>query len=255
MKSRFPASLRVIGRSVVDWWDGWLDFVLVSIVWLFAQLTIILGPPATFGAYYVVSEMRNGEALGVRGLISGARKYFWKALLWGLINLAVIATIVVNFQFYGSIDALWAPYIRAFVVMLALVWFSTQFYTLPFFMEQEEKRLLVAMRNGLFTTLAAPLYSIILLIVVIIVAVASFGLVLPVFLGLPGLIPVMGMQALNDRLIAFGLRKAEKTPKEIEFEQSGHIDVPVLDRLTGNNPDSVPDGEITQSEGQIKQDE
>jgi hypothetical protein len=73
---RFPASLRVIGRSVVDWWDGWLDMVVTLMIWLFAQMTIVLGPPATFGLYYVVHNMINGEAQGVRGLIAGARMYF-----------------------------------------------------------------------------------------------------------------------------------------------------------------------------------
>src|SRR5512141_1274552 len=110
MKTRFPASLRVIGRSIVDWWDGWLDFVMLSIVWLFAQLTIILGPPATFGAYYVVHQMLNGEALGVRGMIAGGRKYFWKSLLWGLLNIVVIVILVVNYQFYGAVQAAWGNF-------------------------------------------------------------------------------------------------------------------------------------------------
>ncbi len=231
MTSRIPASLRVIGRSIVDWWDGWLDFVMISIVWLLAQVTIILGPPATFGAYYVAHSMLNGESLGVRGLIEGARKYFGKALLWGVLNWAVAALFVVNYQFYGSIQAAVAPYIRVFVITVMLVWLSTQFYALAFFMEQEDKRLRVALRNGVLTTLAAPFFSLILLILTLFLLGFSIALVLPAFLGLPGLIPVLGIRAMSDRLITFGIRQREKTPKEIEFEQSGHIDVPVMDRL------------------------
>ncbi len=49
MVLKFPAVLRVIGRSIVDWWDSWLDMVLVTIVWFVAQITVIFGPPATFG--------------------------------------------------------------------------------------------------------------------------------------------------------------------------------------------------------------
>ena len=103
MKSKWPAFLRVFGRSAVDWYDSWLDMTLIGIIWLFAQATIILGPPATFGVYYVTSNMvRNGESLGVRGMIEGARKYFIKSLAWGAINWLVAVISVVNFYFYIS---------------------------------------------------------------------------------------------------------------------------------------------------------
>jgi hypothetical protein len=255
MKLSFPASLRVIGRSSVDWWDGWLDFVQLSIVWLFAQLTIVLGPPATFGVYYVVHQMLNGEALGVRGMIAGARKYFWKSLAWGLLNLVVLFTAVVNYEFYGAVQAAWGPVVRAFVVMLTLLWLSTQFYALPYFMELEVPRLRTALKNGFLTTLAAPLFSFILLIFAFIIMVASFGFILPVFLGLPGLIPVLGVNAMYDRLIAFGLKKPDKTPKQIEYEQGSKLNIPALDRLNGGDAGSPPGGQIAQEEGQVKQEE
>jgi uncharacterized membrane protein YesL len=249
MKMKFPASLRVIGRSVVDWWDGWMDMVLVIAVWFFAQLTIILGPPATFGAYYVVHNMMNGEALGVRGLIEGARKYFWKSMLWGLINLFVIVTVVINFQFYGGIAAVWGFYLQVFIVMLSVFWIATNFYALPFFMEQEIKKLRIALKNGLLTTLAAPFFTLILLILVVVIVAVSFGFVIPLFLGLPGLIPMMGYRAMYDRLIAFGIRQPEKTPKEIEYEARGHIDVPTLADVSGDGLDSTPEGDVAERKG------
>jgi uncharacterized membrane protein YesL len=255
MRIGFPASLRVIGRSIVDWWDGWMDMVLVTAVWFFAQLTIVLGPPATFGAYYVVYNMVNGEALGVRGLIEGAKKYFWKSLLWGLLNLFVLITVGVNFQFYGSIDAIWGFYLQVFIAMLGVFWLATNFYALPYFMEQDVKKLRIALKNGMLTTLAAPFFTIVLMIMGAIVLLLSFGFVIPLFLGLPGLIPMMGYRAMYDRLVAFGIRQKEKTPKEIEYEAGGRINVPTLDDVAGDGPDGTSGGEIAQREGQVKQEE
>jgi uncharacterized membrane protein YesL len=228
MKFGFPASLRIIGRAIVDWWDGWLDMVMVTSIWFLAQLTIVLGPPATFGVYYVAYNMINGEALGVRGLIEGARKYFWKALLWGLANLAVFATLFVNVQFYGSIETSWGIYLLIIMWMLTALWITTNFYALPFFLEQTDQRLRVAWKNGLLTSLATPLYTLVLLVFVLLVFGLSLGLVIPIFLGLPGIIPMLGFRAVSDRLIAFGLRKPERTPKEIEFEESSKVRVPEL---------------------------
>lgn len=239
MESKIPASLRVIGRSFVDWWDGWLDMVLVMIVWFVAQITIILGPPATFGLYYVAYSMINGEALGIRGLISGGRKYFWKAWLWGAVNLLVIIILTVNVNFYSNIAASWAPFLLIIVALLGFLWFCMQFYALPYFMEQDIKNLFIAMRNGLLTTLAAPFFTFVLMIIVVIVIGLSAAFVIPLFLGLPGVIPLLGVRALYNRLESFGLREREKTPREIEYEESGNIPVPGSSSLGADGSSSA----------------
>lgn len=105
--SRFPASWQVIGRSLVDWWDSWFDLLGVVVVWLLAQFTIVLGPPATFGLYYVVYQLVNGESLGIRGLIEGGRKYFGAAWLWNVINLVMLVTLYSNIIFYSQFSADW----------------------------------------------------------------------------------------------------------------------------------------------------
>lgn len=226
MTIRFPASLKVIGRSIVDWWDSWLDMVLVTMLWFLAQLTIVLGPPATFGYYYVVQRMLNGEALGARGLIQGARKYFGKSWIWGGINLVSLLVLGFNFQFYGTIKAAWGLYLQVAIGMVIFLYVLTTFYGLAYFMALEQPSLRIALKNGFLTTMAAPFYSLILFVFILLVGASSFLLILPLILGLPGLIPITGYRAMEDRLIAFGLRKREKTPKEIESEQGGRIFVP-----------------------------
>ncbi len=251
-KSRVPASLRVIGRSIVDWWDGWLDMVLVGVVWFLAQITIVFGPPATFGMYYVVDQMINGQALGIRGLISGAKMYFWKAWLWGIINIFAAATLAVNIYFYGNLQYGWAPIVQVIVFMLGILWYFTQFYTIPYFMEQEIKSVFVAIRNGFLTTLAAPFFSIVVMIMVVLVIVLSAGFVIPLFLGLPGLVPFLGFRALLDRLEAFGLREREKTPREIETEESERVNSPGSRRFPGNDS---PADEVSDRKGDVEESE
>lgn len=223
---KFPMVLRVFGRSFREWWDSWLDMVMMTAVWFFAQLTIVLGPPATFGVYYAINSQLNGQGLGVRGMIEGARKHFWRALLWGVINLAVIVTIYINFRFYSAIEAAWGLYLVVFVALLTFVYLGTNFYGLAYYAMLEKPSLKVALRNGVLTTLASPIYTLVLLIPVALIMVGSVTIVLPMFLGLPAFIPVLGTRAVEERLVAFGLRKAEKTPKEIEMEESSKLHAP-----------------------------
>lgn len=226
MKSKFPASWQVIGRAVVDWWDGWFDLLSVVIVWLIAQFTIVLGPPATFGLYHVVYLMVNGESTGVRGLIEGGRKYFGAAWLWNAINLAVLITLAINIRFYSQFVDDWRYFIQILMVVLMVLWLVGQFYALPFFHEQKEARVLTALKNGLLMALATPFFSFVLMVVSTILVVLCGILVLPIFLGVPALIPVLGVRAVQNRLESFGIRKPDKTPKELEREASGHIQVP-----------------------------
>lgn len=246
--SKLPASFRVIGRSAVDWYDGWLDIVMMTFIWFIAQLTIVLGPPATFGVYHVMYDMVNGQATGVRGMIQGARKYFGKAWLWGIINIAAAVTLYINIVFYLNLDSMWSLALVILVSMIGYLWLLTQFYALPFVMEQEDQRLRIALKNGLLTAMASPFFSFVIMVVVLLVILLSIGLVLPLFLGLPGLIPMLGFHALNDRLIAFGIRKAEKSPKEIEFEQGGRMKIPELDRTPGDSG-RTPGADVSDGEG------
>jgi hypothetical protein len=197
---KLPASLQTIWRAAVTWWDGWLDFVMIVFVWTFAQLTIFLGPPATFGLYYVTHSMVNsGEALGVKGAIRGARTYFWKGLLWGSLNWLALILCIVNVDFYSKINSIWGFVGMVIALLLTILWLVTQFYAVPYFMEQTDKNIFLALRNGLLTALASPGYTIILMI----------------FLGFPALIAVMGTHAVNDRLISYGKKPPDIDPREV----------------------------------------
>ena len=216
MKFKFPAFLSAFGRSTVDWYDAWLDMTLIGMLWLVAQVTVILGPAATFGVYYVTSAMiRSGESLGVKGMIEGSRKYFLKALAWGALNWLVAVISVVNFIFYLNVDSTFGYIARVMIVVLTLLWMMTQFYTVPFVLAQEQENLFLALRNGFYLTLATLPYTIGLMIIVLLIIALSAVLILPAFLGVPMLISVMGTRALYDRLEAFGLRKKDPDPKEV----------------------------------------
>ncbi len=92
---------------------------------------------------------------------------------------------------------------KSFFSPLGLLWLGVQFYALPYFMLQEEKSLRTAWRNGIFTILAAPVYTLILWIFGVLIVVLSVGTVIPLFLGVPGIIVVLGSQAVTERLITF----------------------------------------------------
>ncbi len=209
MIKRLPVPLQVAARALSDWWDDWINMALISLVWVLCWVTIVLGPPATFGVYYVTHQLAHGRSLGLRGLLEGGRQYLLKSWLWMLLNLVVAVVLPINIWFYGQLDADWAVIVQMIPLFLGLVWLMVQFYTLPYLMEQEQKSLRLALRNGLFTTLAAPAYTAVVAGLAVLVVVLSVVLVAPLFLGAPCLIAAMGNRAVQERLETYRVWERE----------------------------------------------
>lgn len=205
MIKKLPVPLQVVGQALRDWWDDWVNMAVIGLIWLLCWVTIVLGPPATFGLYYVTNQLAHGRSLGLRGLLEGGRRYFLKSWLWMLLNLVAAVVLAANIWFYGQFDADWAGIVRMFALFLSLVWLVVQFYALPYLMEQKKESLRLALRNGLFTLLAAPVYTAVVAGLAALLAVLSVWLVAPLLLGTPCLIAALGNRAVRERLETYGV--------------------------------------------------
>jgi uncharacterized membrane protein YesL len=214
---KWPAPLRVIGQSVVDWWDSWLDFELITVVWFIAQFTIILGPPATFGLYHVVHVMTHeGESTGLKGMFQGAKLYFGKSLVWGLINWAALILAYVNIIFYGQMPNVFGAIAQWLVIFITVFYLIAQFYTVAFFMQlrDDSKNIFSALKSGLFLGLSYPVFTLVIVVFAAIL-VASCVFMIPIFLAVPALVAVLGTRAMRDRLQLLGQIKKEVDPREV----------------------------------------
>jgi hypothetical protein len=213
---QLPSHLRVIAQAISDWWDDWVNMVVMNLVWILCWITVALGPPATLGLYHVTNRLARGESLGPKGLLDGGRRYVLQSWLWMVLNLVVVAIVVVNFLFYAAFDAAWADWLKAFFVLLGLAWLVVQFYALPYLMEQERKHLGIALRNGLFTALAAPGYTLAVAGFAALIVALSVGLVFPLFLGGPCLVAALGNRAVRERLETYRIRQRDLASPEPE---------------------------------------
>ncbi|UCG25674.1 MAG: DUF624 domain-containing protein [Chloroflexota bacterium] len=204
-----PTPLQVIALALIDWWDDWINMLIINLLWWLCWLTIILGPPATFGLYYVTNQLAYGKSVGVKGFISGTRQSFLKSWQWMLVNLAVAVIITVNIFFYQEQSANWAQILRILFIILAVFWIVIQSYTVPYLMEQEDKSIRIAYRNALFTILAAPGFTLVITVVAGVIVVLSVRLIAPLFLGIPCLLACIGNRAIAERIETYGLRPRE----------------------------------------------
>jgi uncharacterized membrane protein YesL len=196
--------------SIVLWWDAWTDWISIGAVWVLAWLTIILGPPATFGLYYTASELREGRAIGVRGFVQAGKENFLRSWLWMLVFMIVAIVIATNYTFYGGIDQDWATIIQGVMIVVGVLWITIQFYTLPFLMLQTEQSLRLAWKNAFLTAVASPLHTLVTLVISVLFIVPSLLFFIPLFLGAQGLVAVLGIMMVENRLRIFGILKIEE---------------------------------------------
>lgn len=197
-------ALRVTWETLLDWWNSMVGLATMNLIWLGLSLTVVLFPPATAGIYSVTHSMAHGKGHHAGEFFDAARRYAWISLRWALANLVVGAVFAVNFVFYGTLNKGWTLIIQVILAGVGIVWLAAQLYVWPFLMEQEQKRLRVALRNALFLTLANPLYSLVLLAVSGLVIVISLGAVLPFAVFTVSFLSLLGNRAVVERLTAYG---------------------------------------------------
>jgi hypothetical protein len=205
----------VLRASVRDWWDDWVNWMLLGLVWVLCWLTIILGPPATFALVYAASySQHEGQVASLRELAREAWKNAALSWLWMLINVVVLLIFWVDLNFALSDTTILQGIYLGLLVLLLFLWWCTQFFMVPFFFEFEKPNLWKALKNGILMTLAAPLYALVICGIGLVVMALSFVFVAPLLLGGMGLIALLGVRAVNERLVTFGVRKPEELDKE-----------------------------------------
>ncbi len=213
MLIRSSSPFIVIWTAIRGWWDNLIVLSLISAAWLACWVTIILGPPATFGLYCAVHELAEENTTSFRTAYEGARRYFLVSWGWMLANLIVLIMLVLNWMFYGGVSSALGLTIQLITLVVALFWFGAQFYGLPFFFLQEKRSIWTAWRNGIYTALSSPLRALVVWVVILILLAVGVVFILPLILGIPALIALLGAVGVRERLIAYGLLKPEEFEK------------------------------------------
>jgi hypothetical protein len=152
----------------------------------------------------ITHSLAHGTGAHFSDFWPGMQRYAWLSYRWALVNAAAVVIFAVCFSFYGAAGGVLGVLLQMLFVSAGLVWLATQFYVWPFLMEQEDKRLRLALKNALFLTLANPVYTFTLL------GTAALGLLLSVITILPiavfatSFISLLGSRAVLERLTTYG---------------------------------------------------
>ena len=198
----------IIVRVFQDCWDDMFTLMLCNLLWLLAQLLIIPGPPATAALFAVTNRVAHGSFARVSDFWAAFKSLFWESWKWGALNLLAILVLGVAALFYGS--GSFAPpagyMLLSSNLILLGIWLFAQLFAFPFWLEQVDKRIWLAVRNAVVTmALNLPItLTALLLTAAVLGLTAAFpvltGLMTASFLTLVGnTVVVAQVEALRDQ--------------------------------------------------------
>jgi uncharacterized membrane protein YesL len=199
--TQIKAAAQVMLDSLSQWWYSWLILLLLNTMLVVCWITVLLGPPATFGFYYAIHSLINSHSTNWREFLEGMKRYFLKAWLWALFNIAFAFLLRISLEFYSQSSS--TQIFLYPLLVISVLWLYIQFFAIPFMMEQEQKNLLLAFRNSLFTILASPLFALVLLIVLVFLVWLNLTFLGLILIGSPSFIAILGIKAVKERLKSF----------------------------------------------------
>lgn len=200
-------AFRVLWTACKDYYEEMFTLVGANLLWVVLAIPVLTIPPATAGMLYLTNQIAHRRRIEFRMFFEGFKKYFWQSYLLALLNLLVAVLVYTNLAFYAQMEGQWTVIVRGIFVGLAVMWVLIQMYVFPMLLEQEEPRLLLALRNAAFLAFASPITSLILGVLMVLVAVLSIGLTLPFAVAMAALLSLMANGAVLTLLVHFKIRK------------------------------------------------
>ena len=215
-------AFRVVVKTARDIWGEMFNLVLMNLFTLLCVAVVIPGPPAVMALYAVCNRIANDYAVSWEHYFSAFREHFGKAWLYAIVAFVVTILIGFNFWWYGATfgNEVWVQWVQGAWLAAAFFWLVINFYVFAFYMEQQDRRWRVAVRNSALVAGANPLFTLVLLIVAGLLLIVSLA-VTPLFvlLGL-SIWAMFGSEAVVNRVNVY--RRRMESQKPADSEPHGH---------------------------------
>jgi hypothetical protein len=211
-------AMTVFWQSLRDTWEELLPLAVVNIVWLASWalplfafsslsapaiaiplflLSVVLLPVSTAGIYYVTNRVAHGKTFHFSDFVEGVRIYWWRAILWLVVNLGVVYLIWVNLWFYSSrLEGPWGFVVGGVWLALLAFWLVMQLYFWPMLLQLDEPRMFMAWKNSALLILINPFYAFFFVSFTLLVAVISAALVVILIFAGMTIIALLGNNAV-----------------------------------------------------------
>lgn len=168
----------------------------VNLAWLGLSVLVVTAPPATAGVYYLANQIARGESVSFGLFVEGMRRYFRRSWLLAIIVVVISVLLGGNLIFYANFANPWVRLLSVLWGYLIVFWLAMLIYLFPLLIEQEDKGLLLILRNAALLVLDNVAFTLTLGFLLLLFLLLNVGLVVPVLLILMSGLAVIQSKAL-----------------------------------------------------------
>lgn len=177
------SSASILAAATRRFWDEYISALVLSSVWLLAQVLVVSGPPATAALFAMSRATHDGQYWSAADAWAAFREHFWAAWRWGLPNLLVLGLGLYNLSVFWNVPGgLWTG-LRWLWAAALLTWLALNLFYWPFYFAAADRSLRNTYANCARFWLLHPATAALLALVALVVGIAGVSTLLPVVLG------------------------------------------------------------------------
>lgn len=138
------------------WWgikEGFYQLgrlIVLNVTWVLFSLPVITLPAATLALAHSIRIMVVDETnYSWKIFLEGFKRYFLSSWRWFLPAILLPVIFIYNLLFFAVENYALSVGIQAANIVMLMIWFVLQTFTLPFLVEQEQPVMRVALLNGI----------------------------------------------------------------------------------------------------------
>jgi len=193
-----------MGRTFKATYDELFLCVFLSVAWWIGTVLVLPAAPVTAGIQRVANRMANYKRVDNSFFWEGARSQIGRSWLMYLINLLAPLLMAINAWFYFQLEG-WQQLVGILFVWLLLIALMIGQFVFPFFWQQDEPNIKLALRNATVLAMRNPLFTFLLLLFQILLLALSTAITLPLILLAPAMIAIAANFGLAALLQEMGL--------------------------------------------------
>lgn len=192
--------LAILRHATRRTWDEWISVILISALWLVAQVLIVPGPPATAALFAMARNTYDGIYWNADNVWYDFKALFIPAWKWALPNIAVVGLALYNLSTFWNVPGgAWGGLRVVWLVGLVL-WLALNLFYWPFYLAADDRSLRNTYANAGRFWLLHPLAAVVLFLVCLAVGAAALPFALPIVLGVAFWIAMVAETAVSRSL-------------------------------------------------------
>ena len=192
--------LPILSHALRRTWDEWISVVMISALWLVAQVLIVPGPPATAVLFAMTRNTYDGIYWNAGNVWYDFKELFVPAWKWALPNLFVIGLALYNLSTFWNVPGgAWGG-LRVVWLVGLVVWLALNLFYWPFYLAAADRSWRNTYANCGRFWLLHPLTALVLFAVCLTIGVVALPFALPIVLGVAFWIALVAETAVRRSL-------------------------------------------------------